>query len=833
GALKIIAYAGLSLSFGCVVGAQQAAPASYPPPAYPTGGEPYTTSWPLRLDGAEGLIQVYQPQPESFQDDTLTARAAVSLTPPGATDPVFGAMWMNARVASDRDARTVTILGAQVRRVKFPDMDESQQQRFAQILETEIPRLNVTFSLDQLLTSLDVTQQEKAAAAQLETTPPKIIVTQVPATLIVIDGPPQLQPIDVPGVMRVINTPFVVLLDNASKQYFVKAGDVWFTSRDVSGGWSRVGAPPPQIADAANRLAQPPDPNAPPPEPGPQPQQLIVAMEPTELISSEGPPTYTPLPGNDLLYMSNTQSDVFMDVASQQVFVLLAGRWYTARTLQGPWQYVASDRLPPAFAQIPPDSPKAHVLACVAGTVEAQDAKLDARIPQTATIARNSGDTLSVSYDGPPQFESIQQSPVSYATNCSDPVFVVNRRYYCCQQAVWYESAAPVGPWSVCISVPQPIYLIPPSCPYYYCRFVYVYGYTPSVVYCGYLPGYTGCYVYGPTIVYGTGYYHRGWYHQVYYPRPHTWGIGARYSLRYGTWADGAPYRWDHRWFARDTGRRDWFGPRGYLGYNRLNNARPVIVGNQTNIRTVTNVRNINIYNRQENVRRNAAPSRDVQVRREPRGSQQGTARGGPPQAGGRNAPTRNERPQAGRDFGTPENNVYAGRDGQIYRRTQSGWEQRNKQGWQRYNGVPEARQAAEAPRGNATDRRARPTPPNVDRRGQSPTPQTPQRNQRQPVERQPTRTEPPPQRGSGSGARGTPRQYSPPPGLEADHAARERGIARSRSESGGGSSGRGSSADRGPSGGAGRSGGSSGAPPSGRGGGGGSSGGPQQQNRR
>jgi len=38
-------------------------------------------------------------------------------------------------------------------------------------------------------------------------------------------------------------------------------------------------------------------------------------------------------------------------------------------------------------------------------------------------------------------------------------------------------------------------------------------------VYVGYTPGYMGCYVYGPTIVYGTGFYYRPWYRTIYYPR--------------------------------------------------------------------------------------------------------------------------------------------------------------------------------------------------------------------------------------------------------------------------------------------------------------------------
>lgn len=832
------------LALGCVAGAQQSPPPPYSSAQYAAPGQPYTTVWPLRLDGSEGLIEVYQPQPEQFQGDSLTARAAVSLTPPGATAPVFGAMWMNARVATDRDARTVTIQDVQIRRVKFPDTSDQQQQQFAQILENEIPRLNVTFSLDQLMTSLDVAQQEKSAVAQLQTTPPRIIFTTTPSTLVLIDGQPQLQPVETPRVMRVVNTPFIVLMDMDSKRYFLKAGEIWFTASAVPGPWARVAAVPPSIADAGSKLTGPPaqtDPNAPPPPPGPAPVQVIVAFEPTELISSDGPPAYTPLPGNDLLYMTNTQSDVFMEVATQQYYVLLAGRWYKAGSLQGPWAYVQSDQLPPVFANIPADSPKAHVLASVAGTVDAREARLEANIPQTAVIARDSGSSLSVSYDGSPQFESIQQSPVSYAVNCSDPVFAVSNRFYCCHQAVWYESPVAAGPWAVCVSVPQAIYTIPPSCPYYYVRYCYVYHYTPDVVYCGYLPGYTGCYVFGPTVVYGTGYYYRGWYRHEYYPRFHTWGVGARYDVHYATWADGAPYRWDRDWFVRGSERHDWWGPRGYTNYRHLDNVRETRVNNVTNIRNVTNVRNVNvnIYNRTENVRRNVSVNHNAEVRNEARPNAQA-----PRQAGGRNAPAPHAyAPPTARAAGTYENNIYAGHDGQVYRRTQTGWEQRNPKGWQKLNSVPEG-----APARNPTGTPGRAQPQSPPARAERQNEPPPSRAARTPepapsrAERpsnQPQRSAPPANR-EPSPARQAPRQAAGNPGLEADHVARQRGVERSRGSGGSPAPSRGAERPSSPP--PSRGGGPSGGAPPSRGGGspgagssanqGGNQGG-QQQNRR
>ena len=470
--------------------AQQAAPAGES-----AGSSAPVSAWPQRVDSPDGLITIYQPQPTKFEGDMLTARAAVSLTPPGATDPEFGAMWFTARVFTDRDARTVTIQNVTIKQVKLPNSAADQEAKFGQVVMQQVPAMNLMLSLDQLESTLGVVQTEKQATQQFDNTPPKIVFTATPTTLVLLDGPPKLQDTQTQGVMSVVNTPFILLLDMSSKRYFLKAGDTWMVAPDVTGPWAPAGSDVPAgVADAGTKLtAQNPPANAAAAPPTPAgPTAILVAEEPTELISSQGPPTYTPIGGNDLLFMSNTQSDVFLQIATQQYYVLLSGRWFVSNSLQGPWTFTASDKLPPAFAQIPTDSPKANVLASIAGTMQAKDAKMDAFIPQTTAIRRDSGNGLTVSYDGDPQFVPVENTPITYASNCVDPVLCVNNGYYCCHEAVWYRSNVAVGPWAVCDSVPQVIYTLPPSCPVYNCRYVYVYDSTPDVVYCGYLPGYTG-----------------------------------------------------------------------------------------------------------------------------------------------------------------------------------------------------------------------------------------------------------------------------------------------------------------------------------------------------
>jgi hypothetical protein len=63
-----------------------------------------------------------------------------------------------------------------------------------------------------------------------------------------------------------------------------------------------------------------------------------------------------------------------MDIKSQQYYVLLAGRWFRAKSLVGPWEWVPGEQLPGDFPRIPPDSPKGHVLASIPGTEQAREA---------------------------------------------------------------------------------------------------------------------------------------------------------------------------------------------------------------------------------------------------------------------------------------------------------------------------------------------------------------------------------------------------------------------------------------------------------------------------
>jgi hypothetical protein len=196
---------------------------------------------------------------------------------------------------------------------------------------------------------------------------------------------------------------------------------------------------------------------------------------------------------------------------------------------------------------------------------------------------------------------------------------------------------------------------IPPSCPVYNVRYVYVYDSTPEVVYVGYLPGYLGYYPYYGTVYYGTGYHYRPWRgRHHFYPRFCTWGFHARYNPWLSRWSFGLSYasgflRTGYRWRSGiDQGRRHgpplWFGPGGFR--------RPIAARDISVVRAgrprlrVPDRMPMNLYNRTENFKR----VDKVALRTIARVVTRPTPRPTP-------AP----------------NNLFAGKDGKVYQRDNKG----------------------------------------------------------------------------------------------------------------------------------------------------------------
>ena len=74
--------------------------------------------------------------------------------------------------------------------------------------------------------------------------------------------------------------------------------------------------------------------------------------EPTELISTDGDPSFSPISETDLLYVENSENDIFLNIDSQEYFILISGRWYKSTSLDGGWSFVESSDLPSTLVQL-------------------------------------------------------------------------------------------------------------------------------------------------------------------------------------------------------------------------------------------------------------------------------------------------------------------------------------------------------------------------------------------------------------------------------------------------------------------------------------------------
>lgn len=521
--------------------------------------------WPKSapLDGA--TYTVYQPQLDSWDNYNLAAHAAVSVLPPGQQNPVYGVIQISAKTQVDRVARTVYFTNTTVLDAKFPTAP-NWAPSYQQAIQALFVKGPFTISLDRMEAALAVSGAEKNAQSVAVRNPvPQFIFSKTPAVLVSIDGDPVWRSVTGTPYQRVLNTRPLLLRDASGTVYF-HLFDGFLQAPGLAGPWTLSANAPAGVASAAANLGQsgavdlmegPADEKT-----GKKPSlqsgapTVIVVTKPTELIVTDGESDLVDAGGADLLYVENTDANVFLDVDDQQVYVLVSGRWFKAPGYNGPWEYVAAKDLPPAFAQLPDDSPKENVKASIPGTAQANEAIIASQIPQTAQVDRTKA-TFTPQIAGAPELKPIEGTQLSYMVNSPIPLIQLpTGQWYALDKAVWFQAPTLQGPWSVATVVPAEIYSIPPSSPLYYATYVQVYDATPTTVTVGYLPGYMGAYVADGAVVYGTGYAYTPYIGTtVWYGFPVTygyaaglvwtpwtgWGIGFGLGWAYGAaWGIGA-----------------------------------------------------------------------------------------------------------------------------------------------------------------------------------------------------------------------------------------------------------------------------------------------------
>jgi len=403
----------------------------------------------------------------------------------------------------------------------------------------------------------------------------------------------------------------------------------------------------------------------------------IYSAEPAELIQFDGKPALEAVSGTGLERASNSDGDVFFHKATSTWYVLLSGRWFSAKSLEGPWTF-ATPSLPEDFQNLPEDVPYASVRSSIPGTSESAEARLKASIPQMARVSTDGSVKVDVAYSGDPKFEPIEGTSLSYAVNTNETVIRVGAKYFVLKDGIWFEGDSPSGPFVVAHAIPDEIYKIPPSAPVYNATYVRVYNTEPDAVWLGYTAGYLGGYLAWDALVYGTGwdypdYWDYGWPkgYWPYYPRPLTYGVDAyynpargtfgRYGYAYGPYrgiAAGASYNPRTGTYIRGGVAAGPAGERGFIAaYNPRTNTGAIARGGT------------NVYGSW-----NSASVRH--------GSDWARASGGSVAGGGEGARWRTSDGNHGFIGQGRGGDVYAGRDGNVYRRDNGQWQKHTDGGW-------------------------------------------------------------------------------------------------------------------------------------------------------
>ena len=649
--------------------------------------------WPREKTSPGGTLIYYQPQLDEWKDfRRLEARMAVSVKATG-RQPTVGVIYLRATTDANLETRNVVISQLEIPSTRFPSLDAAGAAAMDQLVRTFLPPTTImNVSLDRLMAELEIGKPESTPSVAVNNNPPRIFVNYGNAILLLVEGKPVLAPIEKTKLEFVVNTNWDVFFDKSYSQYYLLNDKQWLTAASLEGPWTATAQVPKEMSKLPGlpnwenvKKAIPPPSSA----GGPVPK-VFYSNTPAEIITFQGQPKYAPIPNTQLVYATNTESDVFVHSAEKQYYYLIAGRWFRAKSLEGPWSY-ANANLPADFARIPPNSERSRVLVSVPGTDEAKDAVLMAQVPTTVIVDRAQAEAqVKVSYDGDPQFKPIESTDLSYASNTQEKIIKVGDLYYLCFQGVWFLSTSPNGPWKTADSIPKEIYTIPPSSPVYNVTYVTQTTTSSGETEASSTAGYLGIFIIGvavgSTVCYGSGYYYPPYYYYgpypypIYRPYPVTYGVGAYYNPAngaygyargaygpYGGVAGAAWYNPSTGTYARAAGA---CGAYGCAGGGRAYNPYTGAYGATRQGSNAYSQWGSSVVTKGNKWAQTAHYT-----------DSRGTVAGARTSEGGRVVAGSG---QNGRGFvgQSGSGDVYAGKDGNVYKKTDSGWQQYGNGGW-------------------------------------------------------------------------------------------------------------------------------------------------------
>jgi hypothetical protein len=600
----------------------------------------------------------------------MVALAAVSYVPKGDEKPALGTIKIEADTSVSLEQRLVKFATLKITETNFQTLTKDQTREIAAEIEKTIPQEDRVIGLDRVLAQMDKSAIIPKNVEGLNSDPPKIFASQKPAILLGCDGFPIWNPIEGTELKFAINTNWDLFLHEATGMYYLRNDTSWLMATTIRGPWTEPNKLPEsfmKLPDNENwkavkaqiplkHVAQVPT--------------VYFNEAPAELILIDGAPKYVPVPGTQLLWVSNTDSDLFRLGPGGPIFYLVAGRWFSAPNLNGPWTF-ATPTLPEDFKKISLEHPRSRVLASVPGTQQAAEAVVLAQVPQIARVNKKEIKAPEVVFQGEARYEPIQGTQLQRAVNTDKQIIKSGETYYMCFQGIWFMANSVKGPWTLATSVPPEIYQIPPNSPAYDVTYVTIEQDDNTnddwATYAA-VGGYTGMMIGWGCAVWGTGWYYPPYYYGgIYYPYWRTYGYGSWYNPYTGVYGTagriygpyggagfGARYNPSTGAYARGAFA---YGPYGARGAAQAYNPR---TGNYAQTRQGGGV---------------YGSWGSTQVKR---GDDWASTKRFTSSAGNTTRVARGENGaminRRGEGFiGKQGDNIYAGRDGNAYRRDQSG----------------------------------------------------------------------------------------------------------------------------------------------------------------
>src|SRR6201988_1943259 len=687
--------------------------------------EPTDRGWPRGYSlPSEAQVVLFQPQVASWENQKhMVALAAVSYVAKGEKKPTLGTIKIEADTLVSLEKRLVKFSTLKITESNFQTLSKEQTREIVSEIEKTIPDEDRVIDLNRVLVQVDKSQIIPKNVDGLKSDPPTIFLSRTPAILLSFDGDPIWSPIKENELKFAVNTNWDLFQHGPTSLYYLRNGDTWLRATDLKGPWSYAA----KLPDSFNKL--PADDNWKdvkanlPGKPVTEAPTVYFSTVPAELIVIEGKPKFVPVPNTRLLWVSNTESDLFAMGPDGPLYYLVAGRWFRAPNFNGNWTF-ATPTLPEDFRRISLEHPRSRVLASVPGTQQAAEAVLLAQVPQIARVNKKEIKAPDVIYQGEPKYENIQTTNLQRAVNTDKDIIKVGDLYYMCFQGIWFMSSSPNGPWTIATSVPKEIYQIPASSAAHNVTYVTVEEDDDSnddwVTYAA-VAGYSGMMIGWGCAVWGTGwyyppYYWGGGYYPIYYPYWRTYGYGSWYNPYTGVYGTagriygpyggvgyGARYNPSTGTYARGAFA---YGPYGARGAAQAYNPR---TGTYAATRQGSNVYgswgSTHVQRGDDWVNTKRFTGSAGNTTRVTRGDQGGMISRRGPDGGG--------------FVGARGENVYAGRDGNVYRRDQNGnWQKWDNGGWNSPN-RPEQRNSSV--RDSMLNERARQSDrPSGDRIGQS-----------------------------------------------------------------------------------------------------------------